>query len=49
MLLLAIVALTALVSGLVVDAAGGDGGLAAGASAFVAAVLALPLLLRRRQ
>ncbi len=48
-LLLAIVALTALVSGLVVDAAGGDGALAAGASAFVAAVLALPLLLRRRQ
>ncbi len=48
-LLLAIVALTALVSGLVVDAVGGDGGLAAGASAFVAAVLALPLLLRRRQ
>ena len=49
MLLLAIVALTALVSGLVVDAVGGDGGMAAGASAFVAAVLALPLLLRRRQ
>jgi hypothetical protein len=48
-LLLAIVALTALVSGLIVDGAGGDGGLAAAASAFVAAVLALPLLLRRRQ
>jgi hypothetical protein len=48
-LLLLIVALTALVSGLVVDAAGGDGGLAAVASAFVAAVLALPLLLRRKQ
>jgi eukaryotic-like serine/threonine-protein kinase len=48
-LLLLIVALTALVSGLVVGAAGGDGALAAGVSALVAALLALPLLRRRRQ
>jgi hypothetical protein len=46
-LLVAIVALTAFVSGVAVQAAGGNGGLAAGVSALVAALLALPLLARR--